>query len=117
MITVPILRALSPRRALELMLTGRRLNAEEALDWGLINRVVSVDDLDAAVEALADAVGGKSPLIMAWGLKSFRRACESGEDEALDYLQAMLSLTSSTNDAAEGVTAFLEKRDPTWTGT
>ncbi|MBP7929264.1 MAG: enoyl-CoA hydratase/isomerase family protein [Acidimicrobiia bacterium] len=117
MITVPILRALSPRRALELMVTGRRLNAEEALEWGLINRVVSVDDLDAAVEALADAVGGKSPLIMAWGLKSFRRACESGEDEALDYLQAMLSLTSSTNDAAEGVTAFLEKRDPTWTGT
>jgi enoyl-CoA hydratase/carnithine racemase len=116
MITVPLLRVLSPRIALELMATGRRVDGAEALRLGIVNRLVSVDELDAAVDAMADALVAASPLVMRWGRDSFYRALEMPADHALDYLQSMLTVTTLSDDAAEGVAAFVEKRDPRWTG-
>ena len=116
MITVPLVRSMPPKKVLELMLTGRRVKAEEAERIGFVNRVVPVDELDAAVDELAATLASKSPLIMRWGRNSFYRVLEMKADEALDYLQSMLSLTTSTEDAAEGVTAFVEKRRPEWKG-
>ncbi|MCZ7524949.1 MAG: enoyl-CoA hydratase-related protein [Acidimicrobiia bacterium] len=116
MITVPLLRVLPPRQAYELMATGRRVDAGEALRLGLVNRVVAVDELDGAVDELAGQLASKSPLVMRWGRESFYRAQGMSPDDALAYLQTMLSITSYTEDAAEGVASFVEKRTPEWKG-
>jgi len=116
MVTVPMLRVLPPRLTFELMATGRRVDATEAARVGIANRVVPVDQLDAQVDELASDLARKSPLIMRWGRESFYRALEMSSDDALDYLQAMLSITTGTEDAAEGIAAFIEKRPPTWKG-
>lgn len=116
MISVPLLRAMSPKQALDLMMTGRRVDAHEALSMGFVNRVVPPAELDAAVDELASALAAKSPLIMRWGRDSFYRVLDMASDDALAYLHAMLTVTSTSEDAAEGVAAFAEKRAPRWTG-
>ena len=116
MITVPLLRAMPPKTALDLMMTGRRVSAEEGARIGFVQRVVPVAELDATVDALAAELASKSPIIMRWGRESFYRALELDADAALSYLQGMLTITSQTEDAAEGVAAFAEKRAPQWKG-
>lgn len=116
MITVPLLRAMPPRTVLELMSTGRRVSAADAERIGFVTRVVPVDGLDAAVDELAATLAAKSPLILRWGRDSFYRVLDMRPDDALDYLQAMLTITSSTEDTAEGVLAFVEKRAAQWKG-
>jgi enoyl-CoA hydratase/carnithine racemase len=116
MITVPLLRSMPPKTALDLMMTGRRVSADEGKQIGFVQRVVPVDDLDKTVDELATQLAGKSPLIMRWGRDSFYRVLEMDADAALSYLQTMLTVTSQTEDAAEGVAAFAEKRAPQWKG-
>jgi len=117
MITVPLLRSMPPKTALDLMMTGRRVSAEEGQRIGFVQRVVTASELDATVDELAASLASKSPLIMRWGRDSFYNVLELDADAALSYLQTMLTITSQTNDAAEGVAAFAEKRAPKWTGT
>jgi len=116
MITVVIQRDVPRKLALELMLTGRRLSAEEAERWGLVNRVVERSGLDGAVDELVGGLTSKSPLIAALGKRSFYRAEDMSFDESIDYLAGMLSLCLQSEDTVEGVTAFLEKRTPEWKG-
>jgi enoyl-CoA hydratase len=116
MITVPLLRSMPPKTALDLMMTGRRVSAEEGSRIGFVQRVVPVADLDATVDALATELAAKSPLIMHWGRDAFYRVLEMDADAALSYLQGMLTVTTQTEDAAEGVAAFAEKRTPQWKG-
>jgi enoyl-CoA hydratase/carnithine racemase len=116
MITVPLLRTMPPKTVLDLMMTGRRIDAAEAQRIGVAQRVVAVDELDATVDTIANELAGKSPLILSWGRDSFYRVLEMDADPALDYLQGMLTITSQTEDAAEGVAAFAEKREPKWKG-
>ncbi|MDZ4827464.1 MAG: enoyl-CoA hydratase-related protein [Actinomycetota bacterium] len=116
MITVPLLRSMAPKTALDLMMTGRRVDANEGERLGFVQRVVPVDQLDAAVDELAGELARKSPLIMKWGRDAFYRVLEMDANEALAYLQGMLTMTTMTEDAAEGVAAFAEKRDPIWKG-
>jgi enoyl-CoA hydratase/carnithine racemase len=116
MISVPLLRSMPTKRAYELMATGRRVGAAEAERIGFVTRVVPVDQLDASVDELAAGLASKSPLIMRWGRDAFRHVLGMAPDAALDYLQAMLTVTSSSEDTAEGIAAFAEKRAPEWKG-
>jgi enoyl-CoA hydratase/carnithine racemase len=116
MITVPLLRSMPPKTVLDLMMTGRRVDAHEGQRLGFVQRVVPVDELDAAVDDLAQSLAAKSPLVMRWGRESFYRVLELDADAALAYLQNMLTITTQTEDAAEGVAAFAEKRAPQWKG-
>jgi enoyl-CoA hydratase/carnithine racemase len=114
MITVPLLRAMPAKRALELMLTGRRVGAAEAERIGFVNRVVPVAELDTAVDELAQALAHKPPNAMRMGRESFYTAADLGAREALRYLHPLLSLATATAEAAEGRAAFAAKRPPRW---
>jgi enoyl-CoA hydratase len=116
MITTVITDHLGPKRTMELMLTGRRLSADEAFAWGLLNRVVPVGELDAAVAELAGELGALSPVVLALGKESYARAADMRREDALAYLADRLSLHLQTEDVVEGVTAFLQKRPPEWRG-
>lgn len=116
MITVPLVRSMPPKQALELMLTGRMVDATEALRLGFVTRVVPHAELDAAVADLAGTLAAKSPAVMKLGRDAFYAVWDMAAPEALAHLHAMLSLTAQTEDAAEGIAAFLEKRAPRWQG-
>jgi enoyl-CoA hydratase len=116
MITSVVVDHLGPKQALELMLTGRRLPAEEALGWGLVNRVVPAAELDAAVADTVQALLALSPVVLSLGKEAYAAATQMRREDALPYLAAMLSLHLQTEDVAEGVTAFLQKRPPQWKG-
>lgn len=116
MISAVIQRDLPRKVALELMLTGRRMEAEEAARWGFINRVVPRADLDAAVAETVGLLTSKSPLITSLGKRSFYSAEDMDFDAALEYLAGMLTVCLESEDTVEGVSAFLEKRKPEWKG-
>lgn len=102
------------KRALELVLTGQRIPAREAQALGLVNRVVPAAELDAATDALAGLLAGKSGAVLALGRRAYFTAEDLPLPAALDYLAGQLSLNVLAEDAAEGVVAFLEKRPPRW---
>ena len=106
--------------AMEMLLTGRWLEAEEAARWGLVNRVVAAEDLMAEARALADSLASGPPLVFA-AIKEVVR-----EAEDMKFQDALLRIKSSqfesverlyrSEDQLEGARAFAEKRDPVWTG-
>jgi enoyl-CoA hydratase/carnithine racemase len=116
MITVPLTRSMPPKKALELMLTGRRVDAREAEAIGFVTRVVSAEDLDTATDELAFSLAERSPAAVRLGRDSFYEVWDQTADAALSYLHAMLTVTTQTQDAREGVAAFADKRQPRWTG-
>lgn len=116
MVTAIVQRDVPRKVALDLMLTGRRIPASEGARWGFVNRVVPRPDLDAAVAELTGLLASKSPLVAALGKSSFYRAEDTTFDRGLDYLAGMLTLCLESEDAIEGVTAFLQKRSPDWKG-
>lgn len=115
-ITVPLTRSMPPKVALELMLTGRRVPASEAATIGFVTRVVPVDELDAAVADLTTALAGRSSAVLSLGLASFHAVWDLAAADALRVLHPMLTVSASTEDAAEGIAAFAEGRRPVWRG-
>ena len=105
---VPLMKALTRKRCLELILTGELIDAETALEWGLINRVASEgEQLDAAMD-LAKTIAQKSPMGVQMGKQAFYEMVEMDYDEALDYSNERFATLCTTDDANEGIAAFLE---------
>jgi enoyl-CoA hydratase len=116
MIMAIVFRNLPRKAAMELMLTGKRIDAAEAVRLGLINRQVSGERLDAEVETLASELARKSPIGMKLGLEAFYTMEDMSFPAAMAYLQDQLALLSLSDDLKEGVNAFFEKREPRFTG-
>ncbi|MBV7338289.1 enoyl-CoA hydratase [Chloroflexi bacterium TSY] len=113
---VPVSRNLSRKRAMELLLTGDFIDAQTAVEQGLINRAVPAADLDEAVQKLIDAIVAKSSVAVAMGKEMFYRQLEMGMEDAYAYASEVMACNMMAEDAAEGFDAFIEKRQPVWKG-
>ncbi len=116
LIMASVFRNVPRKAAMELMLTGKRITAEEAARLGVVNRAVPADRLNQEVDALAQELAGKSPLGMRLGLEAFYRMQDMSYPSALAYLEDQLALLGLSEDLKEGVNAFFEKREPRFTG-
>lgn len=104
------------KRTNEMILLGERLTAEEAREYGLVNRVVPEAEFEGAVKEWAAKLASKSPVLMRLGRDAMFRQQDMAFHDALDYLHSQLTLAMSTEDIIEGVRAFFEKREPQWKG-
>lgn len=114
MITLPLLHWLPPKQVLDLMLTARRVKAEEAKSMGFVSRLVAPDELDTAIEELARQLCATAPQSVALGRTAFYAAVNHDLDSRVRMLQAHLSVALTMPDAQEGLAAFAEKRKPNW---
>jgi enoyl-CoA hydratase/carnithine racemase len=116
MVSTLLARHVSPKVALDLMLTGRRLGAREALSLGMLSRVVADADLDTEVDALVASLAKNPPVAMRTGKAAFAAVQELSWDAGLAAMHTELSRLTETDDAQEGVAAFFAKRPPVWRG-
>ena len=113
---VPLVRAVTPKVAMEMLLTGSPISAERALEVGLVNRVVAATQLDAAIQELTDAIVGSSPLTIRLGKRAFYDQLNLDEATAYDRANGVMTDNALKHDAQEGISAFLQKRPAQWTG-
>ena len=111
---VALSRAVNPKQAMEMLLTGIPITAQTAMDWGLINRVVPEDQLEDSVMQLARHIAKASSYTLAVGKQAFYRQLQVDRPAAYDMAQRTMVENLLTYDAQEGITAFLEKREPEW---
>jgi enoyl-CoA hydratase/carnithine racemase len=111
---VPIARAIGRKRALEMLLTGEMIDARTAAEWGLVNRVVPVNELDGATSALADRIAQASSYVVALGKRTFYAQDALDESAAYGVAAPVMAENAQHDDALEGMRAFLEKRTPKW---
>jgi enoyl-CoA hydratase/carnithine racemase len=111
---VPVSRNVSQKRAFEMLMTGDFIDAATARDWGLVNRVVAPERLDAEVAALAQALIAKPRAVLATGKRFFYRQLEANLADAYALAAETITCNMLGPDAQEGVGAFVEKRKPRW---
>lgn len=116
MIMALLMRLMSRRRLLEMMLLGQRLTAQEAQAAGLINRAVPASELDEAVATVCGELEQASPMAVRLGLQAFADQDDLPLEQALPRLRDRLAQCLATEDAAEGLSAFMQKRTPRWPG-
>jgi enoyl-CoA hydratase len=116
MIMSIIYRNVPRKKVNEMILLGERLSAEEAVRYGLANKVVPEEEFDDAVADWAGRLAAKSPVLMRLGHDAMYRQQDMALDDALEFLRSQLSLTFTTEDIVEGAQAFFEKREPNWKG-
>lgn len=116
MIGALIYRNVLRKKAMEMVLTGSRLTAAEALAMGLVTRVVTRPDLDTEVNERLTALAAKSPIGMKIGKEAFHTMADMPFERAVDYLADKLAEVAATEDAREGIMAFIEKRPPHFVG-
>lgn len=114
MISALLVRVMPRKAALELMLTGRVIDPVEAQRLGAVSRVVTRSELDAAIDETVKELQSRSAAILMIGRDSFYAISDLDFEAALDRLQTGITSIAMSEDAAEGVAAFLEKREPRW---
>ena len=113
---VALTRAVGRKHAMEMLLTGQPINAHVAAERGLVNRVVPDADLILETKKLAMQIVEASPLIVGIGKQAFYNQIDLPQPKAYEYTKEVMSQNATTKDAQEGITAFLKKRKPTWSG-
>lgn len=117
MVSALLARDVLPKHAMDLMLSGERIDARRAERIGLASRVYPDDVFDAEVDAYVARLAARPPVAVRLGKAAWSAATETpGLAPALEAMQAQLSLLTTTQDAAEGIAAFFDKREPRWTG-
>jgi enoyl-CoA hydratase/carnithine racemase len=113
---VPVSRAVGRKRAMQMLLTGEPVDAATALDWGLVNRVAPIEELESAVLELVGAIARSSSYTVATGKRAFYSQVDRTEDEAYGHCKAVMTENALAHDAQEGMMSFLKKREPVWRG-
>jgi enoyl-CoA hydratase/carnithine racemase len=116
MILPYMMRLIPPRRLQEMAITGEHFTAAEALEWGIVNYAVPRGELDQRLDWLLGRITNKSPTSIRLFKQAFNAMRDMSLNEGLEYAQAMVPVMSGTADAAEGISAFQEKRQPDWQG-
>ena len=114
MVMAGLFRVMPKRAGLDFIMRGNFIDASKAEEWGLINKSVDTNKLDAEVSALANELKNLAPGTMQMGLKAYEKQDSQSFDEALPYLKNEIAKCFDSDDAKEGIAAFLEKRDPKW---
>ncbi len=113
---VEVSRAVGRKRALEMLLTGMPIDAATAADWGLVNRVVEPDALEASTRELARQIAAASTATIQVGKRAYYEQIDLDLEHAYELCQDVMSRNAIAEDAQEGIGAFLEKRQPVWRG-
>lgn len=113
---VALTRAIGRKRAMEMLLTGKAIDAQTAAEWGLINRVVPAEELSSSTRELAGQIASASSLTVGLGKQAFYAQIDLDQPKAYAYAKEVMSMNALAADAQEGITSFLEKRVPCWTG-
>ena len=113
---VALTRAIGRKRALEMLLTGKSIDAATACEWGLVNRVVPRDMLAKTTRDLANEIAQASEMVVGIGKTAFYAQIDLDQSKAYTYAKEVMSMNALASDAQEGMSAFLEKRPPSWTG-
>jgi enoyl-CoA hydratase/carnithine racemase len=113
---VALSRAIGRKRALEMLLTGELIDSHSAADWGLVNRVVPAAQLRAETLRLAARIAEASEFVVALGKQAYYTQIDLDQPKAYAYAKDVMSENAVAHDAQEGISAFLEKRIPCWTG-
>ena len=112
---VAVARSVMPKKAMEMLLTGRPISAQEALDFGLVSRIVPAEELEGRVMELAKQIASASAHTLALGKAAFYQQIEMDRPSAYQFASKVMVDNLQTDDAKEGISAFLEKRSPVWT--
>jgi enoyl-CoA hydratase/carnithine racemase len=113
---VAVSRAIGRKRALQMLLTGERIDAHTAAEWGLINAAVPAAELDDRVTSVARQIVRASPLIVGVGKRAFYAQIDMDQHAAYEHTGDVMTMNALLGDAQEGITAFLDKREPHWAG-
>jgi enoyl-CoA hydratase/carnithine racemase len=113
---VALTRAVGRKRAMEMLLTGEPIDAHQAAEWGLVNRVVAADQLRAETRRLARRIAEASEMVVGLGKQAFYTQIDLDQSRAYAYAKEVMSENAIADDAQEGISSFLEKRTPCWTG-
>jgi enoyl-CoA hydratase/carnithine racemase len=111
---VALTRAVGRKRAMEMLLTGEFIDARTACDWGLVNRVVAPEELEAATRALARRIASAASFVVGLGKAAFYAQIDLDQPKAYAYAKEVMSMNALAEDAQEGMGAFVEKRTPAW---